>query len=436
MVLGYGGVIVLIGGLVGWSVMASVSGAVIAAGRVAVEARNQIVEHIDGGRVHEILVQEGQRVSKGQSLLRFSDDLLRTEEAILVNRLYELTASRNRLEAEFTGADHITWDLDLTSGVATDPVIQQIISGQERLFKARTAARIGEVAQIKERISQAENEITGLEAQLASQEGQLELVQQELESQRELHELGLTELSDLLELERHAKRLEGQSGSITALIAGIRSHVAEMEIQILQIDTRSIEDAEAQSREVSSSEIQFREQLASVREQLGRLEVVAPVAGTVFELNVLTPSEVVQPGEPILQIVPEGRGFVVIGQIDPIDVDQVYPGQKAVMRFSSFPARETPEFDGVVTRISADVVVDPNIGRAWYEVELVLDPSTADELSGDEIGLTSDAQDLSNGFTILPGMPVEVHIRTGERTVVSYLVKPVRDFFYRSLRED
>ena len=433
MVLGFGGVGVLVGGLLGWSVFASIAGAVIAGGQVEAASGNHVVEHIDGGTVSEILVRGGDRVAEGDVLLRFSDETLRSEEAILAAQQAEFAARRNRLEAEFLGAAAVAWDEELRSMAAADPRVQDVLDGQQRLFRARAAARAGEVAQLRERIGQAREEIAGLEAQAASLQDQAVLTGRELAAQRALFDKGLTRLDRLVAIERAAADLEGRSGAVAASIARVRGGIAELEIQILQIDARRTEEAEEQARDVQAQENQVRERLAAVRSRLGRMEVRAPVSGDVFGLAVQAPQEVVLPGETILQIVPADAGLVVTARLRPTDVDQVYPGQDAVLRFSAFPARETPEFDGRVERVSPDAVHDAETGLSWYEVKLALGAGGGgSERSGDGAAPGRPAGHL----VLTPGMPVEVHIRTAERSVMSYLVKPVTDFFYRSLREE
>ena len=434
LVLGFGGVVVLVVGLVGWSTLASISGAVVAGGRVEVESHSQVVEHIEGGTVSEIRVRNGDRVAEGDVLLCFSDGRLRSEEAILEAQHAELVARRNRLEAEFQGAAVIVWDDALLALAAADPRVDDILDGQERLFLARAAARAGEVAQLRERIGQAREEIAGLEAQAASLQQQAGLIDRELEAQRTLFEKQLTRLDRLLAVERAAEDLKGRMGAITASIARARGKIAEYEILTLQIDAGHIEQAEAEARDVQARENEVRERLASVRTSLGRMEVRAPVAGEVFGLTVFAPQEVVRPGEPILQIMPDDAGLVVMAQLNPIDVDQVYAGQDAVLRFSAFPARETPEFAGHVARISPDAVRDDATGLAWYEVELAVDGPLG---PGDaETAYLPGANRQAGTLVLTPGMPVEAHIRTGERSVMSYLVKPVTDFFHRSMREE
>ena len=442
MVLGFGGMAILVGGLLGWGVFASISGAIIASGWVEVENQNQAVEHIGGGTVSEVLVRNGDRVVQGDVLLRFSDGRLRSEESLLQAQYAELAARRNRLEAEFLEAETILWDEEIKAMALADPRVQEILDGQVRLFWAREAARAGEVARLRERIGQAREEITGLHAQASSLKEQGVLIERELLAQRALFDKGLTRLDRLLALERAMENLKGQTGALAAAIARGRGKIAELEIQILQIDAQRIEEAEQQARDVQARENEVLERLASVRGSLEGMEVRAPVSGQVFGMTVFAPQEVVRPGEPILQIVPDDAGLVVTARLNTIDVDQVYPGQPAVLRFSAFSARETPEFDGHVVRVSPDAVHDPDSGLSWYDVELAMGapvgPGTENggAAQAAEAGDVPGANRLAGHLVLTPGMPVEAHIRTGERSVMSYLVKPVTDFFYRSLREE
>ena len=461
--------LVLAGGLFGWGALASISGAVIAAGRIEVETRDQVVEHIEGGTVGEILVRDGDRVEAGDVLLRLDDALLRSEAAVLEAKAAELTARRNRLEAEFRDADVIEWDPELAVRARTDASVRDVLDGQRRLFEARRSSRAGQVSQLRERIGQTGKQIAGLEAQADSVARQRGFIGRELDAQRSLFRKGLTELHKLLELEREAARLDGQAGDIAARIAGARGRIAEIEIEILQIGARHVEEAEGQAREVQAQENEARERLAEVRRRLAAMEVRALVSGEVYGMRVFALSEVVRPGEPILNIVPTDADLMVIAQLDPIHVDQVHAGQEAVLRFSALSARTTPEFEGRVRRVSAATVHDESTGLSWYEVELemgrAVEPqeelpivawalsisdSVADWLHGDEDGAEKagdEAADPKHGtsamrighahdLALTPGMPVEVYVRTGERSPLSYLAKPLTDYFSRSLREE
>ena len=425
--LGFGAIAVLVVGGIGWSVFASISGAVIVSGWVASESRNQVVEHIDGGTVSAVLVRDGDTVAAGEVLLRFDDVLPRSEEAILRAQYAELVAQRNRLEAEFRSADGVVWDVELAALGTADSEVAEILSGQQRLFRARIDARTGEVAQLRERIGQARQEIAGLQARAASLEQQGELIGEELTAKRRLFDQGAVDRSAVLALQRAAENLRGLAGANAAAIARTRGRIAEHEIQILQIDATRIEEAEERARAVQAKENEVREQLASVSDRLGRLEVRAPVAGEVFGMTVFAPREVVRPGEPILHIVPAGAELVAVAQLAPIHVDQVYPGQPATLRFSAFPARTTPEFAGRVEQVSADALRDADRGLSWYQVEVSLGAPA-------DVGGARAAE--PGRRTLTPGMPVEIHIQTGERSPISYLAKPLTDYFLRSLREE
>ena len=431
LLLGFLTLTALAAGLVGWGAFASLSGAVIAAGRVEVETRDQVVEHFDGGTVGAILVRDGTRVAAGDVLLRLDDARLRSEAAVLEAEVAELAARRNRLEAEFRDARAIVWDAALIARAEADAAVQDVLDGQQRLFEARRSSQAGQMAQLRERIGQMRKQIAGLEAQTNAVRRQRRFVGRELHVQRVLFKKGLTELPRLLELEREAARLDGQAGDITARIAGARGRIAEIEIQILQIGGRRVEEAEGEAREVQARETQVRERLTEVQRRLAGMEVRAPVAGEVYGMQVFAHGEVVHPGEPILHIVPAGAALMVLAQLAPIHVDQVYPDQEAVLRFSAFPARITPEFAGRIRRVSADAVHDADTGLDWYEVEVTMGRAIEPDATTGPGG-PRHARDLA----LTPGMPVEVYIRTGERSPLSYLAKPLTDYFARALREE
>jgi len=426
LALGFLTLVVLIGGAFGWGATASISGAVIAAGQVEVETRDQVVEHIDGGTVAEVLVKNGDQVEAGAVLLRLDDLELRAAESILEAELAELVARRNRLEAEFSDADAIRWDEALARRAQVEPAVRSILEGQHRLFEARGASRSGLAAQLRERIAQTLKQIASLEAQAEAVDRQRGFIARELEARQELFDERLTDLQPLMALEREAAQLDGEAGDIAARIAAARSRVAEIEIQILQIGTGRIEEAEAEAREAQAREIQVRERLSSVRARLGRLDVRAPVAGEVFDMRVFTPREVVRPAEPILQIVPENTALLIRARLDPIHFDQVWSGQEAVLLFPAFSASTTPKFEGTVLRVAADASHDQRTGLSWYELEVAMGRAV------EPVSSPPHARD----FALAPGMPAEVHVRTGARSPLSYFTKPLTDYFFRSLREE
>lgn len=457
--LGLTALAVLLGGSLGWGIFASISGAVIAPGRVEVESRVQAVEHVDGGTVAAVLVRNGDRVEAGTTLLRFADGELRTEEAILGAEHAELVARRNRLEAEYRDADVIRWDAVLAERAEADARIHTILEGQRRLFEARRTSQAGQAAQLRERIAQTRRQVASLEAQLEAVHRQGRFLARELEPFRKLFEEGRIELQQLMDRERAAARLDGEAGDIGARIAAAHNRIAELELQILQIRANRAEEAEGEARETQAREAQVHERLTSVRARLARMEVRAPVPGEVFEMKVFAPAEVVHPGESILKILPADAALVVRAQLEPIHIDQAWPGQEAWLLFPGLPARTTPAFDGSVLRVAADASVDPRSGLAWYEVELAIGEAVGPEAkreietwapyrlqegmfpgSADPERRKVSAAPVSGAsaelLALTPGMPVEVYLRTGERSPLSYLVKPLSDYFSRSLREE
>ena len=455
LLLGFTTLAVLGGGLFGWGALATIAGAVIAVGQVEVETRDQVVEHIEGGTVEAVLVRDGDPVEAGDVLVRLDSTRLASEAAVLEAELAELVARRNRLEAEFRDAEAIAWEAELSAMAENDPSVREILDGQRRLFEARRSSRRGQAAQLVERIGQTRKQIAGLEAQADAVKRQSGFIVRELEAMRTLFDRGLTELRRLMELEREAARLDGQGGDIAARIAGARGRIAELEILILQVGSTRVEEAEAGAREN-----QVRERLAGVRTRLQRMEVRAPVAGEVVAMTVFALGEVVRPGEPILKIVPADTDLMVRARLEPIHVDQVWPGQETVLLFSAFPARTTPAFEGRVLRVSADAAHDERTGLKWYEVEVRMGAAIEAETGigawmasaavalaewlPEELGDLAAADGAggeaaprhARDLALAPGMPVEVHLRTGERSPLSYLAKPLTDYFSRSLREE
>ncbi len=456
--LGFTALTILCAGLFGWGAFASLSGAVIATGRVEAEGGDRAVEHVDGGTVAAILVRDGDRVAAGEGLLRIDGARLRSEASVLEAELFELIARRNRLEAEFRDAEAIAWDPVLAAAADTAPAVRAAVDGHRRLFTARRATRAGLEAQLRERIEQTRRQIAGFEAQGRAFARQIALLGEEHQAQQSLLDRGLTLKPVVLELERDMAALEGDAGDIAARVAAAHGQIAELETQILQIGSRRIEEAESETREVQARETAVRERLAGLRVRIGRLEVRAPIAGIVHDLAVSAVGEVLQPGEPVVKVVPEATDFTVKAQIEPIHVDQVWPGQAAVLRFSAFSARSTPEYRATVTRVSADALTDERNGASWYEVELAIgepvepDPGVGPDAwldsaqvtlarwigrddaaaAGGAAGETAPAAPLA----LAPGMPVEAYLRTGERSPLSYFVKPLTDYFERSLREE
>lgn len=421
MIFGMAAVFVLVGGFGFWAATANISGAIVASGQVEVQQNQQVVQHIDGGIVSELLVDEGAIVTAGDVLLRLDDTRLKTRLNVIEGQLFELMARRGRLEAEQEGLKTATFDPLLLEMAAENADVATRMAGQERVLATRMTSMEQEIEQLGERKEQIASQIRGIEAQQIAMARQLELISQELEDQQSLLERGLTQASRVLSLQREQARLEGQLGDLEARRASAAGQIIELDLQIIRIGSRRIEEATTQLRDLQFREFELREERADLLEQLDRLEVRAPVGGIIHNKQVFASSTVIRPAEPILYIIPQDRPLVVNARVAPTHIDEVFPGQSVMMHFSSFSQRTTPQLEGHVTRVSGDVFVDERTGMSYFRAEIQLDEGQIER--------------LPEGAVLLPGMPVDSFIRTTDRTPLQYLVQPLTDYFARAFRE-
>lgn len=413
--------LVLVVGLGGWSAFASIAGAIVAQGTVKVESERQVVEHLEGGVVSEILVKEGDAVAAGQELVRLDDTLLAADLAIAEGQLFELMARRGRLSAEQLDRDAPEFDEELLAAGAANPKIESLIEGQRALFTARLETLNKETDQLHERQQQIREEISGAAAQQEALSEQLGFVEQELHDLKELQKKGLAQASRVLALERENARLLGQRGELIANVARLRGEISEIEIQILGRASTRREEAITQLRDNQYRENELREQRNSLLERIDRLSVRAPRPGRVIGMTIFALRSVVRPAEPILYIVPSDANLIVEAQIDTRNVDQVFPGQEARLRFPAFSSRTTPDLAGKVQQVSPDSFTDEKTGRAYYRALLAIDPGEIEKIAHVEL---------------VAGMPVEAFIRTGDRSPFTYLTKPFTDYLNRAFREE
>ena len=411
---------VLVFGLGAWSVFTSIAGAVVASGVIEVASTRQIVQHGEGGVVDEILVTDGDTVTAGEVLLRLDGTLLRSELAIVEGQLFELLARLDRLRAERDEADEITFDPDLLTQARTSPAVQKVVNGQADLFTARLTSVREETARLAERKAQLAQQITGIEAQMVATARQHSIVADELAGQETLLGNGLTQLSQVSALQREEASLSGRLGELTATLAQTRGQIAEVEIEILRLTSNRREEAITSFLELQYNAVELRERRLSLTERIHRLEIKAPRAGVIYGLQIKTLRAVITAAEPILYVVPADSYLVIRTRINAIDIDQLALNQPATLRFSAFDTRTTPELDGYVTNISADIFTDETTGATFYTAELLPMDGEVEKLKDNQI---------------LPGMPVEVLIRTGDRSPLDYLLKPLVGYFYRAFRE-
>lgn len=421
VLIGMFGLLLLVGGFGTWAVKSSIAGAIIASGRIEVDRNRQIVQHPDGGVVSEILVDEGDTVALGDTLIRLDSNLLGSELLIAEGQLFELMARRGRLEAERDGAEAIVFDPVLLEESKIRPELDELIAGQMRLFAARRESVSRESEQLEKRRGQIRNQIEGITAQQVSLNTQLELIQQELTNQQSLFDRGLAQAGTVLNLQRTAANLDGTLGELKASEAQAEGRITEIDIEILKLGTQQREEAITRLRDLQYRELELAEQRRSLKERLQRLDIAAPVSGVVYGLQVYTPRSVIRPADPVLYLVPQDRPLVIAARVEPIHIDQIFVGQKVTLRFSGLDQRQTPELFGTVTKISADAFEDANSQVSFYRAEIVLN---------DE-----EQAKLPEGTVLIPGMPVETFIRTEDRSPMSYLVKPLADYFIKAFRE-
>ena len=411
---------VLLGGFGLWSVATSIAGAVVASGQIRVEQNRQVVQHPDGGVVAEIAVEEGQRVAAGDLLVRLDGSLLRSELAIVEGQLFEVQARRARLEAERDDAPEPVMPASLLEVAAQRPEVAELVEGQVRLFAASREAEATQVDQLSKRVAQFRSQIEGIDAQITAMDRQLALIRQELGDQRGLLERGLAQSSRVLTLEREEARLMGVAGELAALRAQSEGRVTEIELDIARTAAERRQEANSQLRDIGSSELELVERRRALIERIERLDVRAPASGSVLGLQVTTPRSVIRPADPILFVVPQDRPLVIAVNVQPIHIDEVHVGQTVRLVFPAFQSRRMPELHGRVVVVSADALTNQNTGEAYYTAEIVLDPDEAAKLGND---------------VLLPGMPVEAFIRTGDRSPLAYLLQPFTDYFRRAFRE-
>ena len=416
--------VVLVGvlaiGLGGWASTAEISGALIAQGSVVVDSNVKKVQHPTGGVVGEVRAHDGDRVKAGDILVRLDETVTRANLSIVTKGLNELYARKARLAAERDGADTLAVPRELAGNV-NDRDFNEALASERKLFELRRTARLGQKEQLQQRVKQLQEQITGLTAQQDAKSKEMTLIDQELQGVRDLRAKNLVQLNRLTSLEREEARLQGERGSLIAAAAEAKGKIAEIQLQILQVDQEFTSDVAKELRETDSKIGEYVERKVTAEDQLRRTDIRAPQDGVVFQSTANTVGGVVTAGDPIMLVVPETDTLLVEAKVEPRDIDQVKLGQPVVLRFSAFNMRTTPELNGTVSRIAADTNSDQRTGQSYYLVRISM---TAQEV-----------ERLGAGVKLTPGMPVEAFIQTGERTMISYLVKPLHDQLMRSFRE-
>lgn len=418
--IGLGGAVVGFGfcGFIAWLVFAQLSGAVLAPAMVVVEGEVKRIQHLAGGIVGAIPVNNGQRVASGEVLIRLDDTIPRTNLAQIVSQLVQQTGRRARLEAERDDRA----DLALPAGFREmGPEAFAVAEGEQRLLSENRALRQRQADQLRERAGQYQREIEGLEAQFDGKKEEARLIAVELRGVLELFGKNLIPINRVSALQREAARLQGETGSLIASMAKARGQIAEINLQLLSLDNRMRTDAVKELREVEGAIAQLIERRAASEDVLARIEIRAPQSGFVHELAVHTIGGVIAPGQTVLAIVPDNDKLAVELRLSPIDIDQIRLGQRVMLRLSAFNQRTTPELPGRITRVAADATREPQTGATFFVARAEMEPGSIARLGA---------------LTLTPGMPVEAFVETGERSALSYFAKPLTDAFHRAFREE
>jgi HlyD family secretion protein len=407
-----------------WAATAELAGVVIAPGTLVVESNVKKVQHPTGGVVGEILVKEGDEVAAGDVVLRLDATMTKSALGVLQSQLDEATARQARLLAERDDEEALR-PPPRSSDRREDSSVGTAWEGEEKLFAARKAAREGQRAQLRERVAQINEEIRGLSAQQIAKEAELDLTGKELTGVTDLYRRRLVPVARFTQLQRDQSRLEGERGLLVGQVARARGRISETELQIIQLEQDFRTQVLKDLRETEGKIAELRERIVAAEDQLKRIELRAPQAGIVHELQVHTVGGVIGNGETILQIVPRADELVVEAKVLPQDIDQLAIGAEVFVRIMAGNQRTTPDVVGVLTRVSPDISSDrqenaPFPAKTYYLVRITLSAQQVARL---------------NGIRLVPGMPAETFIKTQERTALQYLLKPLQEQFARTFRE-
>jgi HlyD family secretion protein len=417
VVFGFVLVVLLFVGFGGWAASSSLSGAVIAPGRVVIESSVKKIQHLTGGIVKEIRVKNGDRVEAGDILLRLDDTQTKATLGIVQSQLNELTARKARLAAERDGATVIEFPAGFEDLTAE---IRQIAAGERRLFDAKIKTAEIKKAQLRERIGQYNNEIDGLVKQEKSKAQESALVTEERARLEDLYRRQLLPVTRVLAMRRDAVRIEGEDGALLAQIARLRGQIYEVQLKIVEIGETIMLDAQNDYRDTEGRIAELDERKIAAEDLLERVDIRAPRSGLVHELAVHTVGGVVGPGEVIMGIVPMGESRTIEVHVTPTDIDHVAADQAVLLRFPAFNQRTTPEITGTISRIAAEVSHDTESGATYYTARV--------EVADAELAKLKDLK-------LIAGMPVEAFIQTGTRSALSFLTKPVTDQIARAFKE-
>jgi HlyD family secretion protein len=403
----------------GWAALMPLAGAVVVPGNLVVQSNVKTIQHPTGGVVADIAVHNGMRVSAGDLLLRLDATQAQASLQVVSKQLDEFRARSARLVAERDGLSRPEIPAEMAARL-DDSAVKNLLAAEGMLFTARANARDSQKELLRSRVSQLNEEIAGLDAQVASKAKQLELIAGELTGVQELYEKRLVPLVRLTTLQRESARIEGERGQLVSAIAETKSKIGEAQLQIVRLDQDLRTDVVKELGETKGKEAELVERGVAARDLLDRVEIRAPTSGVIHQLTVHTIGGVIRAGDAIMEVVPDSDDLQIEARLQPNDIDQVRVGQKAFTRFSAFNQRVTPELAGLVSYVSADISRDQQTNAAYFTVRVALPDEERRRLAG---------------LQLVSGMPAEVFMQTGSRTMLSYLLKPITDQLQRAFIE-
>lgn len=407
-----------------WAAFAPMDSSALAPGVVVVKSYKKTVQHLDGGIVAKIFVKDGDLVTEGQTLLTLDDAQIKAQMEIARAQNITLAAQVARLLAERDQLKKVDYPKLLDN--IDDPRITEAKAAENNIFKSRISSHEGQISVLTQRISQISSKIQGLKAQVESKKQLISSYAEEIHDLKELLAEGFADKQRLRELERNHALQSGEIAQINAEIATNHMLISETRLQILQVQKQFQEEVTGKLSEAQAQLNDAAERLGANQDKLNRVVIKAPASGMVLGLTVHNENSVISPGRPILDIVPQDAELIIEAQVSPMDIDRVVVGLQAEVRFSAFKQSKTPKMDGKVIHLSADRLTDEK-GNSYYQARVELTPESRKELE--------NRKELGN-MQLLPGMPAEVLINTGERTLFEYLAQPATNFFARSFIED
>jgi HlyD family secretion protein len=413
-------------GLLGWAAFARLDAAAYGDGKLVVSGQRQTVQHRDGGVVGEILVKEGQRVRKGQILIRLAAAEVRAQERALSSQVITLLAQRARLRAEQLGLGRVSTPPEFASFSANDRAEAAVAMRlQQAQLQARRSVLSAQKGVLGQRSAQSMQQGQGFRRQETSSAEQLRLISEELEALRPVADKGFVSQTRVRALERAKAELEGQRGQYVATIAQSQGAVGESRLQMLEAEKQYLERTATELRDVEVSLNDLLPKLSAARDQLARTEIRSPATGTVVGLSVFTPGGVINPGQRLMDIVPDKAALLIEARVSPSDADDLNVGQQSLVRFLGLHESSLPDLRGRVTRVSADSFVDEKTGESYFTAEVTV--------PADQIQLIQDVR--GRGFSLRAGMPAQIMIPLRKRTALEYAFEPLTEGLRRSFGE-